>query len=41
MGFDNSIKGALDTSHFKQADAVEAAKNGKLQELIDKEFGLE
>lgn len=41
LGFDNSIKGALDTSHFKQADAAEAAKNGKLQDLIDKEFGLE
>ncbi|MDA6090266.1 hypothetical protein ODV19_10040 [Lactobacillus amylovorus] len=28
-------------SHVKQADAAEAAKNDKLQELIDKEFGLE
>ena len=39
LGFDKSIKDAIDTSHFKQADSAEACENGTLQELIDKEFG--
>ena len=38
LGFDNSIKDVIDTSHFKQADSAEASKNGTLQELINGKY---
>lgn len=38
LGFDNSIKKDITTTHFKQADAAEYAKKGTLQELVDKIF---
>lgn len=40
LGFDDSITKDVNKDHFKQADAAKAAKDGKLQELVDKEFGL-
>ena len=36
LGFDESLKKMM--KHFVQADAAEAAKNGTLQELVDKYF---
>ena len=37
LGFDEEMKN--ETRNFVQADAAEAAKNGTLQELVDKSFG--
>lgn len=41
LGFDDDIKKDITGDHFKQADAAKAAKEGKLQELVDKEFGTD
>lgn len=41
LGFDDDIKKDIKGDHFKQADAAKAAKEGKLQELVDKEFGTD
>ena len=37
LGFDETLKN--ETTHFVQADAAQAAKEGKLQELVDRYFG--
>ncbi len=37
LGFDEKLK--LTTTHFVEADASEAAKNGRLQSLVDQHFG--
>ena len=37
LGFDESLKG--ETTHFVQADAAAAAKEGELAELVDEVFG--
>ncbi|MBR4984661.1 MAG: restriction endonuclease, partial [Proteobacteria bacterium] len=37
LGFDETLK--KETRHFVEADAAKAAKEGKLQELVDKHFG--
>ncbi len=37
LGFDETLKN--ETTHFVQADAAKAAKEGKLQELVDRYFG--
>ncbi len=37
LGFDESLKN--ETQNFAEADAAEAAKNGTLQELVDRCFG--
>ena len=37
LGFDPELK--LETKNFVQADAAEAAKQGKLQQLVDEKFG--
>ena len=37
LGFDDSLK--LETKNFVQADAAEAAKNGTLEELVERYFG--
>lgn len=39
LGFDEELKKEVLKSHFVQEDAAEAAKNGTLQELVDKHFG--
>lgn len=39
LGFNEDLRKLVDMSHFKCADSAEAAKDGKLQELVDKEFG--
>ncbi len=36
LGFDEAMKN--ETQNFVQADAAEAAKNGTLEELVDKSF---
>lgn len=41
LGFNDDIKKDIKGDHFKQADAAEASKKGKLQELVDKEFGTD
>ena len=37
LGFDEALKGTA--THFVQADAAEAAKNGTLATVVDREFG--
>ena len=37
LGFDPELKS--ETKNFVQADAAEAAKQGKLQQLVDEKFG--
>lgn len=37
LGFDAALK--KETTHFVQADAAEAAKNGTLKQLVEKHFG--
>lgn len=37
LGFDDALR--QETNHFVCADAVEAAKEGKLAELVQKHFG--
>lgn len=39
LGFDEEMKS--ETKNFVQADAAEAAKNGTLQELVDRSFYIE
>lgn len=39
FGFDKSGNGDISRANFKQIDAAEYAKNGTLQEMIEKEFG--
>lgn len=39
LGFDDNIKITEADHHFRQADALPAAKEGKLTELVDKIFG--
>ena len=39
LGFDEEMKS--ETKNFVQADAAEAAKNGMLQELVDRSFYIE
>lgn len=41
FGFDESLKNSVLGKHFKQIDAAEYAKNGTLEEVIQKEFGGE
>lgn len=41
FGFDESLKNSVLSKHFKQIDAAEYAKNGTLEEVIQKEFGGE
>ncbi len=41
FGFDDHLKKAVLGKHFKQLDAAEYAKNGTLEEVIQKEFGGE
>lgn len=41
FGFDDHLKKAVLGKHFKQLDAAEYAKNGTLEEAIQKEFGGE
>lgn len=41
FGFDESLKNSVIGKHFKQIDAAEYAKNGTLEEVIQKEFGGE
>lgn len=36
LGFDEHLK--LETTNFVQADAAEAAKEGKLEQLVDEKF---
>ena len=38
LGFDPELKS--ETKNFVQADAAEAAKQGKLQQLVDEKFGM-
>lgn len=40
-GFDEGLKGTLMEKHFKQIDAAEYAKEGTLQEIVQREFGKE
>lgn len=37
LGFDESLKNEI--TNFVQVDAAEAAKNGYLEEIVDKYFG--
>ncbi|KRK08899.1 type II restriction endonuclease [Lactobacillus pasteurii DSM 23907 = CRBIP 24.76] len=39
FGFDENLKKSVLGKHFKQIDAAEYAKNGTLEEVIQKEFG--
>jgi hypothetical protein len=39
LGFDDNIKITEADHHLRQADALPAAKEGKLTELVDKIFG--
>lgn len=41
FGFDEGLKNSVLGKHFKQIDAAEYAKNGTLEEVIQKEFGGE
>lgn len=41
FGFDEGLKDSVLGKHFKQIDAAEYAKNGTLEEVIQKEFGGE
>lgn len=41
FGFDKELKNSVLGKHFKQIDAAEYAKNGTLEEVIQKEFGGE
>lgn len=41
FGFDKELKNSVLDKHFKQIDAAEYAKNGTLEEVIQKEFGGE
>lgn len=41
FGFDKKLKKSVLGKHFKQIDAAEYAKNGMLEEIIQKEFGSE
>ena len=41
FGFDEGLKESVLGKHFKQIDAAEYAKNGTLEEVIQKEFGGE
>ncbi|MCT4395651.1 DEAD/DEAH box helicase family protein [Periweissella beninensis] len=41
FGFDESLKNSVLGKYFKQIDAAEYAKNGTLEEVIQKEFGGE
>lgn len=41
FGFDEELKNSVLGRHFKQIDAAEYAKNGTLEEVIQKEFGGE
>lgn len=41
FGFDESLRNSVLGKHFKQIDAAEYAKNGTLEEVIQKEFGGE
>ena len=41
FGFDKKLKKSVLRKHFKQIDAAEYAKNGMLEEIIQKEFGSE
>lgn len=37
LGFDEGLK--IETNHFVQADAAEAAKAGTLAQLVNRHFG--
>ena len=39
FGFDENLKKSVLGKHFKQIDAAECAKNGTLEEVVQKEFG--
>ena len=39
FGFDEGIKNSLMEKHFKQIDAAKYAKDGTLQEIVQREFG--
>ena len=41
FGFDEKMKQSGGNNHFKMIDAAELAKNGTLEEVIQKEFGSE
>jgi hypothetical protein len=41
LGFDKELKDSLMEKHFKQIDAAKYAKEGTLQEIVQREFGEE